>query len=61
MLKNYILKISNKAFVITEPNGDVTIVSDPNRATEFEKIGDAMKAASLVNEILEANIVKVIS
>lgn len=57
----YILSISKKAFIRLEENGDTTIVSVPDRATEFDNIGDAMKEASKVNYDLESNIVRVIS
>lgn len=57
----YILSISKKAFVRLEDNGDTTIVSVPERATKFETIGDAMRAAVQVNEDFEEDITKVVS
>lgn len=56
----YILKISNKAFVKIEDNSDLTIVQEPERATKIEKVGDAMRQASQINEDWEEAIVKVI-
>lgn len=56
----YILKISNKAFVKVEDNSDLTIVQEPERATKIEKVGDAMRQASQINEDWEEAIVKVI-
>lgn len=53
----YILRISKKAFIRLEENGDTTIVSAPERATKFETIGDAMRAAVQVNEDFEEDIV----
>ena len=56
----YILKISTKAFVIAEENGDLTIVQNPERASRYEKIGDAMKKASEINTDWEANVVQIV-
>lgn len=57
----YILSISKKAFIRLEENGDTTIISNPEKATTFEAIGDAMKTASRVNYDLESTVVRVIS
>ena len=57
----YILKISPKAFVKQGQDGEIIIVSNPNRATTFDKIGDAMRIAAQVNEDLETNKVHVFS
>lgn len=56
----YILSISKKAFVRLEDNGDTTIVSAPERATQFETIGDAMRAAIQVNDDFEEDVAKAI-
>lgn len=56
----YILKISNKAYVKVEDNSDLTIVQEPERATRFNRIGDAMKEAIQINQDWEANVVKVV-
>lgn len=55
----YILRISCRAFVRLELNGDTTIVSSPEKASTYDKIGDAMRAAVDVNDLLETNKVKV--
>lgn len=57
----YILKISSKAFIRLEQNGDVTIVSNINRATAFNKMGDAMRVAVQINNDLDTDLVKVFS
>lgn len=56
----YILRISNKAFVKVEDNGDLTITQEPVRATKFDKLGDAMKEAAQINEDWEGNVVEFI-
>ena len=57
----YILRISNKAFIKLEENSnDIIVVQEPERATKFDLIGDAMIIAAQINEDWEANIVKVI-
>ena len=57
----YILKISPKAFIKQGQDGEIIIVSNPNKATTFEKIGDAMRVASQINDDLETNKVHVFS
>lgn len=57
----YILKISPKAFIKQGQDGEIVIVSNPNKATTFEKIGDAMRVASQINDDLETNKVHVFS
>ena len=56
---NYILKISEKAFIRLEDNGDITVLQTPERATRFDKIGDAMIQATQINNDWEANVVRV--
>lgn len=56
----YILKISNKAFIKLEDNGDITVVQDPERASKIGTVGDAMREAAQINEDWEANIVQLI-
>ena len=53
--------ISPKAFIRQGQDGEIIIVSNPNRATTFDKIGDAMRIAAQVNEDLETNKVHVFS
>ena len=55
----YILRISPKAFIKQGQEGEIIIVSNPNKATTFDAIGDAMRVAAQVNEDLETNKVHV--
>lgn len=57
----YILRISPKAFVKQGQEGEIIIVSNPNKATTFDAIGDAMRVAAQVNKDLETNKVHVFS
>jgi hypothetical protein len=54
----YVLSISPKAFMIIS-GGSVSITPNYLEATQYERIGDAMKAAALVNYSLESFMVKV--
>lgn len=54
----YILKISTKAFIIVQDNSDIIITSDYKKATKYNTVGEAMKTASEVNDILGTHIVK---
>lgn len=57
----YILRISPKAFIKQGQDGEIIIVSSPNKATTFDTIGDAIKVATQINEDLETNSVHVFS
>lgn len=57
----YVLRISSKAFIKQGQDGEIVIVSNPNKATTFEKIGDAMRVAAQINDDLETNKVHVFS
>lgn len=57
----YILKISPRAFIKQGQDGEIIIVSTPNKATTFDNIGNAMKVAAQVNDDLETNKIKVFS
>ena len=57
----YILRISPKAFIKQGQDGEIIIVSSPNKATTFDTIGDAIKVATQINEDLETNNVHVFS
>ena len=57
----YILRISPKAFIKQGQGGETIIVSNSNKATTFDNIGDAMQIAAQVNEDLETNKVHVFS
>ena len=56
----YILSISKKAFIRLESNGDMIIISTPDRSTKFESIGEAMRVAAQVNEDFESDIVHIL-
>lgn len=55
----YVLKARTNAYIIVQDNGDTVIMSDWTRATQFETAGDAMRAASKVNDMLGTNIIKI--
>lgn len=55
----YILRISPRAFIRCEENGDTTIVASPDKASTYDTIGDAMRAAIDMNDLLETNKVAV--
>lgn len=57
----YVLRISPKAFIKQGQDGEIIIVSSPDKATTFDNIGDAMRIATQVNEDLETNEVHVFS
>lgn len=56
----YILSISPKAFIKQGQDGEIIITSNPDKATVFEAIGDAMKVASEINKDFEADIVRIL-
>lgn len=55
---HYILTASTKAFIIVQENKDTVITPDYTRATKFETVGEAMRAASEVNAALGTHIVR---
>lgn len=55
----YILRISNKAFIQIKPD-EVVITSDYEKATKYNTIGEAMKAASELNKLINNPVVKII-
>ena len=55
----YILQISNKAFIQVKPD-EVVITSDYEKATKYNTIGEAMKVASELNELINNSIIRVI-
>lgn len=57
----YILRISPKAFIRQGQDGETVIISNPDKATTFDTIGDAMRAAAQINKDLEINKVHVFS
>lgn len=57
----YILRISNKAFIkLDETSNDIIVVQEPERASQFELIGDAMITAAKINQDWEEDIIRVI-
>lgn len=57
---HYILQASHKAFIIKSED-EIIVTEDYTRATQYNIIGEAMKAASEVNQALGTNVVKLIS
>lgn len=57
----YILRISPKAFIRQGQDGEIVIISSPNKATTFDTIGAAMRTAAQINKDLEINKVHVFS
>ena len=55
----YILRISSKAFIKVKPD-EVVITSDYEKATKYNTIGEAMKVASELNELINNSIIRVI-
>jgi hypothetical protein len=53
----YILSISPKAFVIVKGN-ELVITADYLKATQYEKVGDTMKAAASANSSLGTHLVR---
>lgn len=57
----YILTTSHKGFIKILDNEEIIISPNPNIATQYASIGEAMKAASKINSMLGTNSVKFIS
>lgn len=55
----YILSASTKAFIVIKDN-EIIVTPDYSKASQYDKIGEAMKVASLVNDILECSCVKLL-
>ena len=56
----YILRISSKAFIQVKPD-EVVITSDYEKATKYNTIGEAMKVALELNELINNSINRVIT
>lgn len=56
----YILQISNKAFIQVRPD-EVVITSDYEKATKYNTIGEAMRKASELNNLIGYYIIKIIN
>ena len=57
----FILRISPIAFIKQGQDNEIIIVNTPDKATTFDKIGDAMQVASQINENLETNKVHILT
>lgn len=55
----YILRISSKAFIQVKPD-EVVIISDYEKATRYNTIGEAMRIASELNNDFESHIIRVV-
>ena len=55
----YILRIGNNLF-IKEVAEDIILTKDYTQAIQYKKIGDAMRAASELNTLINNSIVKII-
>lgn len=56
----YILSVSPKAFIRQGQDGEIIIMNNPDKATVFEAIGDAMRVASEINKDFEADVVRIL-
>lgn len=56
----YILKVGKRTLIRVEDT-EIILTQEYERATKFDKIGDAMKKAAEINEELGAHIVKIVS
>lgn len=56
----YILKVGKRTLIRVEDT-EIIITQEYEGATKFDKIGDAMKKASEINEELGVHIVKIVS
>lgn len=65
MKEIYILQANSKAFVKSIEQNEIehtlVITADLNKAKQYERCGDAMIAAVIVNDIFEKDIFKVVS
>ena len=58
----YTLRINHKAYIyFQEENNIIKIISNPKLASKYNNIGEAMRIASIINNILEVPIVTVVS
>ena len=55
----YILRISNKAFIQVKPD-EVVVISDYEKATKYNTIGEAMRIASELNNDFESHIIRTV-
>ena len=55
----YILQIRNKAFIQVKSD-EIIITSDSEKATKYNTIGEAMRAASELNNDFESHIIRAV-
>lgn len=55
----FIVQVSSRAFVKVF-NDELVITPNKEKATKYETIGDAMRAAALANNFLESTTIRVI-
>ena len=57
----YTLRINHKAYIhFQEENNIIKIISNPKLASKYNNIGEAMRIASIINNILETPIVTIV-
>ena len=58
----YTLRINHKDYIhFQEENNIIKIINNPKLASKYNNIGEAMRIASIINNILETPIVTVVS
>lgn len=55
----FIVQVTSRAFIRVF-NDELVITPDKERATKYETIGDAMRAAALANDFLESKTIRAI-
>ena len=55
----FIVQVTSRAFIRVF-NDELVITHDKEKATKYETIGDAMRAAALANDLLESKTIRVI-
>ena len=55
----FIVQVTSRAFIRVF-NDELVITPDKERATKYETIGDAMRAAALANDLLESKTIRAI-
>lgn len=55
----FIVQVSSRAFIRVF-NDEFVITPDKEKATKYETIGDAMRAAALANDLLESKTIRAV-
>lgn len=55
----FIVQVTSRAFIRVF-NDELVITPDKEKATKYETIGDAMRAAALANELLESKTIRAV-